>query len=223
MEFTKIHGVGSSTARELYDKHGCRTLADVAKISHKLPSMSEKSIEREFGCKSFAGGPARNVHADLSGFPCSFAFFVKTLNSGGGFRRQVRLPRWRGGTVARTVRLTGLCAQCKSRIPRAEVEEIARTIDRHLQAIIVSCPYRPKPQLVRSDLDAEYLVQPGAIYTICGGYRRGKMESNDVDIVFTHPQESMEKGALEKLLDRLQQAGLGEWGDVCGGVCGIPE
>lgn len=44
VEFTKIHGVGPSTARDLYDKHGCRTLADVEKIAHKLPQMGEDSI-----------------------------------------------------------------------------------------------------------------------------------------------------------------------------------
>lgn len=43
LEFNKIHGVGSSTARELYDKHGCRTIADVEKVVHTLPAMSEKS------------------------------------------------------------------------------------------------------------------------------------------------------------------------------------
>jgi DNA polymerase/3'-5' exonuclease PolX len=44
VEFTKIHGVGPSTARDLYDKYGCRTLADVEKIAHKLPQMGEDSI-----------------------------------------------------------------------------------------------------------------------------------------------------------------------------------
>ena len=44
VEFTKIHGVGPTTARDLYDKYGCRTIADVEKVSHKLPTMGEESI-----------------------------------------------------------------------------------------------------------------------------------------------------------------------------------
>lgn len=71
------------------------------------------------------------------------------------------------------------------KIPRAEVEEIADMVNQHLQRII-----------------------PGAEYTITGGYRRGKTESNDVDVLFTHPDDGKEKGALQKLLDSLQQAGL---------------
>lgn len=43
LEFSKIHGVGPATARELYDVQGCRTIEDVALIAHTLPSMGEKS------------------------------------------------------------------------------------------------------------------------------------------------------------------------------------
>lgn len=46
-EFNKVHGVGSSTARELYDKYGCRTMLDVQKVEHLLPSMGEKSTRCE--------------------------------------------------------------------------------------------------------------------------------------------------------------------------------
>ena len=50
------------------------------------------------------------------------------------------------------------------KIPRSEVEEIA--------------------ELIMSELDK---IRPGCLYTICGGYRRGKPQSNDVDIVITDP------------------------------------
>jgi len=51
-------------------------------------------------------------------------------------------------------------------------------------------------------------VQPGCVYTICGGYRRGKPESNDLDIVFTHPQPGVDRGLCKKLVNRLSERGL---------------
>ena len=90
------------------------------------------------------------------------------------------------------------------RIPRSEVEEIASIVNDHLQAIIVR------------ECSVSYLClhltpcQPGAEYTIVGGYRRGKTESNDVDIVFTHKEEAKEKGALQQLLASLEKAEFGE-------------
>ena len=47
IEFSKIHGVGATTARELYDKYNCRTLADVEAIGQLLPSMGERSTQRK--------------------------------------------------------------------------------------------------------------------------------------------------------------------------------
>lgn len=70
-------------------------------------------------------------------------------------------------------------------IPRAEVEEIARVVDEHLQAIA-----------------------PGAQWTICGGYRRGKTVSNDVDIIATHHNIATFKGLCHRLTERLRKAGL---------------
>ncbi|PPQ87454.1 hypothetical protein CVT25_008190 [Psilocybe cyanescens] len=54
-------------------------------------------------------------------------------------------------------------------IPREEVEEMHR--------------------IVMSELDK---IQPGLVSTVVGGYRRGKPQSNDVDIVFSYPD--LEKG-----------------------------
>lgn len=51
MDFSKIHGVGATTARELYDKYNCRTLADVEAIGQLLPSMGERSTQRECRCR----------------------------------------------------------------------------------------------------------------------------------------------------------------------------
>ncbi|KAI5475866.1 beta dna polymerase [Pseudohyphozyma bogoriensis] len=48
-------------------------------------------------------------------------------------------------------------------------------------------------------------VEPGAQTTLCGGYRRGKSHSNDVDIMITYPhQDGKERGVLERLVHRLQ-------------------
>ncbi|KLO18882.1 Nucleotidyltransferase [Schizopora paradoxa] len=66
-------------------------------------------------------------------------------------------------------------------IPRAEVEEIARCVYAEL------C-----------------VVQKGCAYTITGGYRRGKLMSNDVDIVFTHPTPMVDRGLCKKLVERLR-------------------
>lgn len=54
-------------------------------------------------------------------------------------------------------------------IPRAEVEEMH--------------------SVVMAELDK---IQPGCVSTVAGGHRRGKPESNDVDIVITH--SDWEKG-----------------------------
>ena len=68
-------------------------------------------------------------------------------------------------------------------------------------------------------------VQPGCVSTIAGGYirphlapckvligrvyryRRGKQESNDVDIVFTHQDASKIKGLCKRLVRRLYDRG----------------
>jgi DNA polymerase IV len=49
-------------------------------------------------------------------------------------------------------------------------------------------------------------ILPGCEYIICGGYRRGKPMSNDVDIVYTH-RSADTRGVLEKLVRRLTDKG----------------
>ncbi|KAL8280347.1 hypothetical protein RQP46_007264 [Phenoliferia psychrophenolica] len=52
-------------------------------------------------------------------------------------------------------------------------------------------------------------VEPGAHVVLCGGYRRGKTESNDVDLLITYPwEDGKERGVLARLLDRLLAKGL---------------
>ncbi|KAF7362250.1 DNA-directed DNA/RNA polymerase mu [Mycena venus] len=55
-------------------------------------------------------------------------------------------------------------------------------------------------------------LRPGCLSTVVGGYRRGKTESNDVDIVITHPTlvsgSDQVKGLGEVLVNRLYEAGL---------------
>jgi DNA polymerase/3'-5' exonuclease PolX len=69
-------------------------------------------------------------------------------------------------------------------MPREEVEEIAREVNRHMQ-----------------------IVAPGAIHQIVGGYRRGKPASNDMDILFTRPDGESTSGILDEVVDRLKKAG----------------
>ncbi|GAA6058963.1 hypothetical protein JCM10212_001673 [Sporobolomyces blumeae] len=72
------------------------------------------------------------------------------------------------------------------KIPRSEVESIQ--------------------EFVRIQLDR---ILPGAHTVLCGGYRRGKLESNDVDILITWPfQDGKERGILRKLVHRLEAKGL---------------
>ncbi|UZJ51117.1 hypothetical protein CBS101457_000437 [Exobasidium rhododendri] len=76
--------------------------------------------------------------------------------------------------------------RCK--IPRDEVVEIA--------------------QLIQTELDS---VRPGCIHTVCGGFRRGKLESNDVDIVITDPNPTTltsQVTCMEELLRQLKKKAL---------------
>ncbi|KAF9228433.1 Nucleotidyltransferase [Gyrodon lividus] len=74
-------------------------------------------------------------------------------------------------------------------IPRHEVEEISRVVMRQLDS-----------------------VEEGCTSVIAGSYRRGKPQSNDVDIIITHTDWSLgsEKvqGLCKKLVQRLHESGL---------------
>ncbi|GAA94973.1 hypothetical protein E5Q_01628 [Mixia osmundae IAM 14324] len=70
------------------------------------------------------------------------------------------------------------------KIPRSEVEKIH--------------------DLVKLQLDK---LQPGCLTMLTGGYRRGKPFSNDIDILITHPHDTVH-GLLSKLVNRLQHKSL---------------
>ncbi len=69
------------------------------------------------------------------------------------------------------------------KIPRAEVESIANTILKHANKI-----------------------HKGFQMVIVGGYRRGKLESGDVDVVLSHANESATAGFVERIVVSLEQA-----------------
>ncbi|THG94502.1 hypothetical protein EW026_g6985 [Hermanssonia centrifuga] len=79
----------------------------------------------------------------------------------------------------------GLREDLAIKIPRDEVEEMNQVVMRELNAL-----------------------EPGCTSTIVGGYRRGKPESNDVDIVFTHPDTQKVKGLCKRLVNRLYERGM---------------
>ncbi|KAM5545049.1 hypothetical protein V8D89_001160 [Ganoderma adspersum] len=79
----------------------------------------------------------------------------------------------------------GLREDLMKKIPRAEVEEMGRVVMKELDEL-----------------------EPGCVSTISGGYRRGKPESNDVDIVFTHPDASKVKGLCKRFVHRLHERGM---------------
>jgi len=72
----------------------------------------------------------------------------------------------------------------KQRIPRDEVERTAKVV-----------------------LDHANEMHPGFQMVICGGYRRGKPDSGDVDVVLTHPDEDVTENFLRDLLANLENDG----------------
>ncbi|KAK0635530.1 hypothetical protein B0T17DRAFT_612383 [Bombardia bombarda] len=70
------------------------------------------------------------------------------------------------------------------KIPRAEVESISNTILKHANK-----------------------VQRGFQMVIVGGYRRGKLQSGDVDVVLSHPDESATREFVERIVASLERAG----------------
>ena len=70
------------------------------------------------------------------------------------------------------------------RIPRGEVERISNVVLNHANHI-----------------------REGFQMVICGGYRRGKPDSGDVDVVLSHPNENATDRFLVELLDSLEDHG----------------
>ncbi|XP_078669198.1 DNA-directed DNA/RNA polymerase mu-like isoform X1 [Branchiostoma floridae x Branchiostoma belcheri] len=51
-------------------------------------------------------------------------------------------------------------------------------------------------------------LQPGATVVLTGGFRRGKTEGHDVDLLISHPTEGKETGLLSAVLARLRRKNL---------------
>ncbi|KAK1756908.1 hypothetical protein QBC47DRAFT_298020 [Echria macrotheca] len=69
------------------------------------------------------------------------------------------------------------------KIPRAEVEAISAIVLKHANKI-----------------------HKGFQMVIVGGYRRGKLESGDVDLVLSHPDEAATKNFIERIVVSLERA-----------------
>ena len=51
-------------------------------------------------------------------------------------------------------------------------------------------------------------IYPDCIITPVGGYRRGKEFSGDLDVVVSHPQETVTNNLLKEIVEKLMNAGL---------------
>ncbi|KAL8756133.1 MAG: hypothetical protein Q9184_004593 [Pyrenodesmia sp. 2 TL-2023] len=71
------------------------------------------------------------------------------------------------------------------KLPRAEVESIADIVKRHAQSVV--------------DERVECII--------VGGYRRGKAESGDVDLILSHPEQSATVGLVNKVVRSLEKEG----------------
>ena len=82
----------------------------------------------------------------------------------------------------------------KEKIPRPEVEQIASVIQRHAR----SCRGIP-------DQDAD--TDRDVVGVIVGGYRRGKADSSDVDIILSHREEEVTRELVLDVVSSLEQEG----------------
>ncbi|KAH8080217.1 hypothetical protein HD553DRAFT_122785 [Filobasidium floriforme] len=178
-EFSSVFTIGTSTAVELYDTHGCRSLSDVADY------YAEKEGQEWDSGVVGEGVPLakRKVRYGTDG----------VLGGRGGTYRWKR--KTRDAVRRRQEGMMSKAEICREwmliqdeldeRIPRAEVQEIARCVQTHLDAIL-----------------------PGCHCTLTGGYRRGKLESGDIDLIICPPAPGLDSGLLKSLRDRMTAAGI---------------
>lgn len=76
-------------------------------------------------------------------------------------------------------------------IPRAEVESIRDVVAAHLGRVVARRGHDPA----------------GVRACIVGGYRRGKDESGDADVIVSHKREDATKGVLDPLVNSLHEEG----------------
>ncbi|KAF3817030.1 hypothetical protein GH733_013772 [Mirounga leonina] len=68
---------------------------------------------------------------------------------------------------------------------------------------------RPEAEALQQVVEAAVAcVLPGATVTLVGGFRRGKLQGHDVDLLVSHPQEGREAGLLPSVMGRLEKQGL---------------
>ncbi|KDQ55259.1 hypothetical protein JAAARDRAFT_37797 [Jaapia argillacea MUCL 33604] len=184
--FTSIYGIGPQTARSLYAA-GLRTLEDLEKWYDVQPAGPMHDSPSKGGEGSVISHP-RGHGFELAGG------IVKVGSDQRKGRRGIGKGKGKSEDVEEGREVThegwlkvalGLRAELELKIHRNEVEEIGR--------------------VVMNELDQ---VQSGCVSTVVGGYRRGKPMSNDVDIVFTHPDREKVKGLCGKFVERLYARGL---------------
>ncbi|KAK8864578.1 hypothetical protein IAR55_001828 [Kwoniella newhampshirensis] len=144
--FASVYTIGHHKAKDLYDRHYCRTLEDVR--------LHFEAVEEE--------SPEVRMKDRLR------------RRKRGGMKQVEIVEEW-----------IALKDELDAKIPREEVQEIADCVMEHLDVFI-----------------------PGCEYTICGGYRRGKPQSNDVDVVFAPPKQDQDIGLLKDLYLRLSDLGI---------------
>ena len=86
---------------------------------------------------------------------------------------------------------------CDERIPRAEVEEIARAVRGALDSLLVADGYPNHAETLHSVVEA----RP------CGSYRRGKPSSGDVDVLITRRDGRAWRHLLGRVLRALEANG----------------
>ncbi|KAF8653272.1 hypothetical protein AX16_003974 [Volvariella volvacea WC 439] len=96
----------------------------------------------------------------------------------------------------------------QSQIPHLPIQ-VSLMLRKDFEAKISREEVEAMRDVVMGELDR---IKPGCVSTIVGGYRRGKLESNDVDIVFGHPGIKSNgpevKGLCKALVQRLHNRGI---------------
>ncbi|KAF4808602.1 DNA-directed DNA/RNA polymerase mu [Colletotrichum siamense] len=116
--------------------------------------------------------------ATLSAYPCN-------ISSPQGWRDLDDIVEYGWDDLSRVQQIgVKFYEELKLKITRVEVESIANTILKHARKF-----------------------SPGYQMVIVGGYRRGKHDSGDVDVIISHPDECATLNFVEKLVVSLEKSG----------------
>ncbi|TFK23154.1 Nucleotidyltransferase [Coprinopsis marcescibilis] len=171
--FASVYGIGSTKARQFYDM-GLRTISDLERYYDITPvSVTEASS---------SATSIQGVEQLLKPLEEKEQEAIYTPNGkrvpdkffSKSKQRQVGAP-----DISIPIGIA-LRTEFDTPIPRAEVEEIR--------------------DVVMGEL---HHLQPGCVSTIVGGYRRGKPQSNDVDIVISHSDLQHGADAIKGLCNQL--------------------